>query len=193
MINFYESNAHFYSSLAFPTNTLMEYLRVSDGWTVKVVFPRIHKWIHSWLEFTEATYLREKSGSKILLKTGLIHMSLSLHLILWDLSHSFHPTDCLSIFFVRIGRRSNSWFLFWIWSEELLSRWRPARYWGLVGPAQLPANTIIRRYLGHSDGMLEITIFSQRNWSRFESDFETIATKRNLNGTPRLQFKKLPR
>ena len=43
MVNFYESNANFYNSSAFLTTTLMDYLRVSVGKTVRVVFPRISK------------------------------------------------------------------------------------------------------------------------------------------------------
>ena len=74
MVNFYESNANFYNSSAFLTTTLMDYLRVSVGKTVRVVFPRISK-------FTDFTYLEAKAESSGSL-WGEIHILVSLHLLL---------------------------------------------------------------------------------------------------------------
>ena len=141
MVKFYEANAHFYDSLASLTNALMDYLMAANGWNVHVRFPGIteitksrhekltwkwaqensHQWFTCWVVTT---------SSPAWIVTPLLQIWPTLFL---SLDFQF-PAQCLT--------------------QELLSERRSGRYWALpigTGRAQLPANTIIRRYVRHSE------------------------------------------
>ena len=140
MVKFYEANVHFYDSLASLTNALMDYLMAANGWNVHVWFPGITEITKSRLKNLLESELRE-----IVINDS--HVGWSLHPLLYkdchtttvNLAHSF-----LSLDFQFSSSTSNTGAPLWTPVGAVLSSSHRHR-------AQLPANTIIRRYVGHSE------------------------------------------
>ena len=140
MVKFYEANVHFYDSLASLTNALMDYLMDANGWNVHVWFPGITEITKSRLKNLLESELRE-------IVMNVSHVGWSLHPLLYkdchtttvNLAHSF-----LSLDFQFSSSTSNTGAPLWTPVGAVLSSSHRHR-------AQLPANTIIPRYVGHSE------------------------------------------